>query len=179
MHVTEKPWTEGSVVRLPDRAPLFIIEGDWRKKKIDQHVYYLFVVSAMHYPNVAIFVYCDLCNFSILALGFRKKQAVRLCAVDFSYAVTALDLGMSDWLVSLCMHACPCDCLCVLATVWMRRRCRRSCWLLKVAFLRQARPFNQVPHIRQLCPHSKQPLRPAGELQHPAGGGRGQLALGD
>ena len=77
------------------------------------------------------------------------------------------------------MHACPYNCLCVLATVWTRRRCRRSHWLLKVALLRQARPFNQVPHIRQLCPHSKQPLCLAGELQHPAGGGRGQLALGD
>lgn len=31
-------------------------------------------------------------------------------------------------------------------------------WLLKVALLHQARPFNQVPLIRQLCPQSKQPL---------------------
>ena len=61
----------------------------------------------------------------------------------------------------------------------MWRRWRQGHWLLKVALLRQARPFNQVPHIRQLCPHSKQPLCLAGELQHPAGGGRGQLALGD
>lgn len=100
----------------------------------------------------------------------------------FSYDIIVLDLRCisvrrSSWWA--CVHVCLCKCLCVLANVCMWQQCWRSHWLLKVAFLHQARPFNQVPLIRQLCPHSKQPLWLTGELQHPAGVGRGQLALGD
>lgn len=101
---------------------------------------------------------------------------------NFSYDIVVLDLRcisvrrLSWW---ACVHVCLCKCLCVLANVCMWQRRWRSHWLLKVALLRQARPFNQVPLIRQLCPHSKQPLWLTGELQHPAGVGRGRLALGD
>lgn len=106
------------------------------------------------------------------------------CVQHFSYACTVLDLrcisaSESSWLVRL--YAClPLQLfVCISNRLDGERRCRRSHWLLKVALLHQARPFNQVPHIRQLCPHSKQPLCLIGELQHPAGGERGQLALGD
>lgn len=58
-------------------------------------------------------------------------------------------------LMGLCMNACPHNCVCVFANVWLWRPCRRRHWLLKVALFRQARPFNQVPHVGQLCPHCK------------------------
>lgn len=67
-------------------------------------------------------------------------------------------------------EACERATVCVFGAVWMWQRYRRSRWRLKVVLVRQTGPFNQVPHIRQLCPHSKQLLCPAGETQHPAQG---------
>lgn len=91
-------------------------------------------------------------------LGFSQSlNSFGIIFLVFISNVRVLDLRCLRELMLMgsCMNACPHNCMCVFTNVWLWRPCRRRHWLLKVALLHQARPFNQVPHAGQLCPHCK------------------------